>query len=73
MLAELRELFAWVEDPCALRGHYPAAIDVANCLGKRSAKIRKLTRCHLVDLYGLNAGLLLFRALRFLWARDVTV
>ncbi len=41
-----------------------------NCLGKRSASSRALTFKHLVDLYGLNADQLVFRALRWFWERD---
>ncbi|GAB6062864.1 hypothetical protein [Deferrisoma palaeochoriense] len=41
-----------------------------NRLGKRSLRTRKLTAKHLAQLYGLDPGILLFRALRDLWPRD---
>lgn len=70
MLVELRALLSFV-DANAARADYLEAIETANCLGKRSGKTRTLTFRHLVDLYGLDPSLLVFRALRFFWQRDV--
>jgi hypothetical protein len=55
----------------AARADYLEAIQTANCLGKRSGKTRTLTFRHLADLYALDPSLLVFRALRFFWQRDV--
>lgn len=71
MLAELRALLSFVDVADAPRAVYLEAIQTTNCLGKRSGKTRTLTFRHLADLYALNPGLLVFRALRFFWQRDV--
>lgn len=70
MLAELRALLAFIDQPDALKADYRDAVQTANCLGKRSGKTRVLTYRHLVDLYGLDPRFALFRALRFFWLRD---
>ncbi|WP_291982952.1 hypothetical protein [Candidatus Accumulibacter sp. ACC005] len=71
MLVELRALLSYVDKADAARTEYLEAIQTANCLGKRSGKTRALTFRHLADLYALDPNLLVFRALRFLWQRDV--
>lgn len=71
MLAELRQLFAYVDNPSASKEIYFEAINTANCLSKRSGKTRTLTYRHLVDLYSLDPNLATFRALSFFWKRDV--
>lgn len=71
MLAELRALLSFVDAADAAKADYLEAIQTANCLGKRSGKTRTLTFRHLVDLYALDPRLLVFRALRFFWKRDV--
>ena len=71
MLAELRALLSYVDTADAAKTEYLEAIQTANCLGKRSGKTRTLTFRHLADLYALDPGLLVFRALRFFWQRDV--
>lgn len=71
MLVELRALLSCVDAADAAKAVYLEAIKTANCLGKRSGKTRTLTFRHLADLYGLDPGLLVFRALRFFWPRDV--
>jgi len=70
MLDELQKLFALIQDPFADRDHYRTAIIEENVLGKRSAKTRTLSYRHLVDLYGLDPNLMVFRGLRFFWDRD---
>lgn len=70
MLAELRSLLIYVDQADAPKSVYQAAVQVANCLGKRSGRSRGLTFKHLADLYALNPEVLLFRALRFFWPRD---
>jgi len=71
MLAELRALLSFVDKSDAARVDYLEAIQTDNCLGKRSGKTRTLTFRHLADLYALDPSLLVFRALRFFWRRDV--
>lgn len=71
MLDELRTLLSFVDAPDATRADYLEAIQTANCLGKRSGKTRVLTFRHLAELYALDPALLVFRALRFFWQRDV--
>lgn len=71
MLAELRALLSFVGAADSARADYLEAIQTANCLGKRSGKTRTLTFRHLADLYALDPSLLVFRALRFFWQRDV--
>ncbi len=71
MLVELRTLLSFVEAVDAAKSDYLEAIQGANCLGKRSGKTRTLTFRHLADLYALDPSLLVFRALRFFWQRDV--
>jgi hypothetical protein len=71
MLAELRALLSFVDVADAARADYLGAIQTANCLGKRSGMTRALTFRHLADLYALHPSLLVFRALRFFWQRDV--
>jgi hypothetical protein len=71
MLAELRALLSYVDAADATRAEFLEAIQTANCLGKRSGKTRILTFRHLVDTYALDPSLLMFRALRFFWQRDV--
>jgi hypothetical protein len=71
MLAELRALLCYVDQADAARTDYLAAIQSANCLGKRSGKTRMLTFRHLANLYALDPNRLVFRALRFFWQRDV--
>lgn len=71
MLAELRALLSFVDAADAVKADYLEAIRTANCLGKRSGKTRTLTFRHLADLYALDPSLLVFRALRFFWQRDV--
>lgn len=72
MLVELGALLSYVDNPDSPKAEYLDAIQVTNCLGKRSGKTRVLTYRHLVDLYALDPNFVLFRALRFFWKRDVT-
>lgn len=71
MLAELRALLSFVDAADPAKADYKEAVQDANCLGKRSGKTRTLTFRHLADLYALDPSLLVFRALRFFWQRDV--
>lgn len=70
MLAELGLLL----DACpeeASQADYRHAVVELNCLGKRSGSTRALTWGHLVDLYGISPEQLVFRGMRWFWARDV--
>jgi hypothetical protein len=71
MFKELDALFEHTGDCETSREDYRNAIVDENCLAKRSGKTRVLTYQHLVDLYGLDPSLLLFRALCFFWKRDI--
>lgn len=71
MLVELRALLSFVDKADAPKSEYLEAVQTANCLGKRSGKTRALTFRHLADLYALDPDLLVFRALRFFWQRDL--
>lgn len=70
MLEELSTLLTYVDDASANKTAYHRAIDVGNCLSKRSGKTRNLTYRHLADLYALDPSFLLFRALVYFWQRD---
>lgn len=70
MLDELQMLFEVIQCSLADRDHYRFAIIEENVLGKRSTKTRTLSYRHLVELYGLNPNLLVFRGMRFFWDRD---
>lgn len=70
MLAELGLLL----DACpegATQADYRQAVVDQNCLAKRSISTRALTWKHLVDLYGVNPDLLVFRVMHWYWSRDV--
>ena len=69
MLDDLRVLFAHVP-ASALRSDYAQAIFTDNLLGKPTKKARELALRHMTTLYGLDARLPLFRALRRLWPVD---
>ena len=66
MLEELRSLFQTMA-PSSTQAHYQSEICDHNLLDKPTVKSRKLTYRHLVDLYGLNADIALFRVFRMLW------
>ena len=69
MLDDLRVLFAYLP-ASAPRLDYAQAIFTDNILGKPTQKARELALRHLTTLYGLDARLPLFRALRRLWQVD---
>lgn len=70
MLGELRALLTFVDDANAPRETYIEAIEIHNCLGKRSGRTRKITARHLIELYALAPDTTLFRSLLFFWKRD---
>ena len=70
MLDEFSVLLAHVANPSSDKSDYLHAIEMENCLGKRSGKTRILTYRHLVELYSLDSSILLFRALLYFWNRD---
>ena len=69
MLAEITELFhgRGVE---TISTQYQEDIELFNVLHKPTEKARKLTWRHLVDLYGMDITILLFRTFRRLWDSD---
>ena len=70
MTEELGLLLGFVHDPSAPRADYVQAIVADNCLGKKTEKNRLISKRYLVELYALDPSLILFRALRYFWARD---
>ena len=66
MLEELRILFA-ATNPETTKDQYQQNIVDHNLLDKLTTKSRSLTFRHLVDLYGLNNEIPLFRIFRKLW------
>lgn len=71
MLSELTILLDWVTEPNASKPDYIQAIIHNNCLNKRSANNRTLTAKHLVNLYTLDPQIPIFRAMLYLWGRDL--
>ena len=67
MLDELSQLLSAAPDAVSRERYARAAIE-DKCLGKRTVATRKLSFQRLSELYGLDARLLLFRALKDLWA-----
>ena len=70
MLEDLRTLLAHVSGE-ASQAEYAEAIVSLNVLGKPTKKSRELSLRHLAALYGLDASIPLFRAMRRLWDSDV--
>jgi len=70
MLDELQSLLVYVDNLSAGKIDYRQAIEIENCLSKRSGKTRTLTFRHLTELYALDPDIILFRAILFFWARD---
>lgn len=69
MLDDLTALFD-VCRPNATRTNYLTAINDDNCLGKRTASMRKLSSQRLSELYALDPNVLLFRIMRRCWYAD---
>ncbi|PAU86292.1 hypothetical protein CK507_15725 [Pseudomonas sp. WN033] len=69
MLAEVSELF-YGRPASATADQYKEDIEVFNVLHKPTEKARKLTWRHLVDLYGMDTAIPLFRVFRRLWDSD---
>lgn len=72
MLAELTALLA-ATPASTSRPEYAATILEQNILAKKSASTRQRTLRYLKELYILDPGSILFRALRDLWDADLTV
>lgn len=71
MLEEQQTLFQ-VTPIDATQEQYKADICDYNLLDKPTTKSRNLTYRHLVDLYGMNSEIPLFRVFRKLWAVEAT-
>ncbi len=69
MLADLEVLFA-TAPPGTKRQGYRCLINERNVLHKSTSRTRELAFRHLVDLYGLDEQLALFRVFRKLWQQD---
>jgi len=70
MLKELTLLLEYVPGNSPAKQEYIDAIQNDNCLSKPTGVTRKLTASFLVNLYGLDTSLPLFRALLYFWHRD---
>ena len=66
MLPELTTIMDGFSDQTTIK-NIIENIEVFNCLHKATANSRKLTRRHLVDLYGLDGSICLFRVFKQLW------
>ena len=66
MLPELTTIMDGFTDQASIE-NIIENIEVFNCLHKATANSRKLTRRHLVDLYGLDNSACLFRVFKQLW------
>ncbi len=71
MLKELRDVFAYAQDENTTPDQYFEAIYDENCTGKKSGATRRYTVQYLSKLYILDPSYPVFRALRFLWDRDI--
>lgn len=69
MLSEITELFHGRE-VLANPAQYQEDIERLNVLHKPTEKARKLTWRHLIDLYGMDIDIPLFRVFRQLWESD---
>lgn len=69
MLAELATLFGASSAGCS-QAQYRSDICDFNVLDKPTTKSRALTYRHLVDLYGMDCRIPLFRVFRKLWSLD---
>lgn len=69
MLSEVSELFHG-RNAEATAAQYQEDIERFNVLHKPTERARKLTWRHLVDLYGMNSAVPLFRIYRRLWESD---
>jgi hypothetical protein len=69
MLAELMTLFEATSADCS-QEQYRSDICDFNVLDKPTTKSRSLTYRHLVDLYGMECSIPLFRVFRKLWSLD---
>lgn len=69
MLSEITELFA--HSPANANAQsYQQDIEEFNRLNKPTLKARQLTWRHLIDLYGMNVDIPLFRIFRLFWDAD---
>lgn len=71
MLSELTQLFDG-QPVDAQPEQYRDDIELANVLHKPTSKARTLTWRHLVDLYGMNTEIPLFRIFRQMWESDAS-
>jgi len=69
MIDDLRRLLA-ATPATAVRADYRRLIVEENILGKRTIATRKLSATRLGEIYGLDTGVILFRALRYFWDYD---
>lgn len=70
MFEDLATLLEAVPNASSIE-EYRSAIEVENCLGKRTQKTRKYSADYLTELYTLNPKIALFRVLLYFWKRDI--
>ncbi|MBE0436272.1 MAG: hypothetical protein IBX56_10770 [Methylomicrobium sp.] len=70
MLDELTTVLSYLANPAAVKTEYFNAVNVDNCLNKRTQSNRKLTYRDLVKLYTLDPSVTIFRVLVYFWDRD---
>lgn len=70
MLNELSQLIDFCKPEGQTKDRANEAVVNQNCLGKRPAKTKILTFRHLIDLYSLDSGLPVFRALLYFWQKE---
>lgn len=70
MLDELTWVLSYLSNPDATKTDYFNAINVDNCLNKRTQSNRKITYRDLAKLYTLDPSITIFRVLIYFWERD---
>jgi hypothetical protein len=70
MYDEMNTLLSHVDPENCEENKFKNAIEIDNCLGKRSVRSRQLTSRHLKELYILDPQKLLFRAFCFYWEKE---
>lgn len=71
MLDELALLFDRADQQAGIQDYKRLAV-AENALGKATQKTRQLTFKHLVDLFGLDPSIPVFRVFRILWDADAS-
>lgn len=70
MFDDLTKVFENCDD-CPNKSDVVRTVDQENCLGKPSRTSRELSAKHLIRLYGFDGQQPIYRAMSYLWSRDV--